>query len=117
MQGNNITGGLPDAYSTWTNLQFLLTTSSPIGGTLPAYLGTFPRLGWVSLGTSGLTGTIPDTYFTFWPYMLIFDISSACATRCQLRLSIPFVVNRRLSESYSASFLWAPLTSRCPFTP
>ena len=58
-----------------------MATSSPIGGTLPAYLGYFPRLSWLTFGSCGMTGTIPSTYFTLWPYMFNFDVSRTCFTK------------------------------------
>ena len=59
LAGNQLTGSIPVALGSLTNLQWLYLYSNQLTGSIPAALGSLTNLQRLSLGDNQLTGSIP----------------------------------------------------------
>ncbi|KAI8540806.1 hypothetical protein RHMOL_Rhmol08G0013700 [Rhododendron molle] len=61
LQGNAITGGIPEEFGTLTSLTMLNLDNNHLTGEIPPSLGNLSKLQFLYLSQNNLTGTIPDS--------------------------------------------------------
>ncbi|KAL5545714.1 hypothetical protein UlMin_005401, partial [Ulmus minor] len=61
LQGNGITGVIPEEYGNLSSLQILNLERNNLRGVIPSSLGNLKQLQFLSLSQNNLTGTIPES--------------------------------------------------------
>ncbi|XP_038882748.1 probable LRR receptor-like serine/threonine-protein kinase At5g10290 isoform X1 [Benincasa hispida] len=64
LQGNYISGGIPEEFGNLTNLVTLDLGNNSLIGKIPSSLGNLKKLRFLTLSQNHLTGTIPETFST-----------------------------------------------------